>query len=133
MADAILCINMIHISPWAATEGLRAGAERVLGPGGVLYLSGPYRRADVPTASSNEAFDADLRQRNAEWGLRAMEDFVALAGRHGLSLDRVVETSAINLSAVSRKVTAAAIPQDTTIRSPGTPVNRRSNGGKRRY
>src|SRR3546814_5180154 len=48
-ADAILCINMIHISPWAATEGLMAGAERVLGPGGVLYLYGPYRRADVPT------------------------------------------------------------------------------------
>src|SRR5579864_4496044 len=67
-ADAIVCINMIHISPWAATEGLLAGAERVLPAGAVLYLYGPYREGGVHTAPSNAAFDADLRARNALWG-----------------------------------------------------------------
>lgn len=109
-ADTILCINMIHISPWAATQGLMAGAERVLGPGGVLYLYGPYRRADMPTAPSNEAFDADLRRRNSEWGLRDLEDVVALADRHGFSLDRVVEMPVNNLSVVFRKDQAQAKP-----------------------
>lgn len=102
-ADAIICINMIHISPWAATEGLMAGAERLLPSGGVLYLYGPYRRADVITAPSNEAFDADLKRRNAAWGLRDLESTEDLAGAHGLTLDRIVEMPANNLSVVFRK------------------------------
>jgi SAM-dependent methyltransferase len=102
-ADAILCINMVHISPWAATEGLMAGAARLLAPGAPLYLYGPYRRAEIPTAPSNEAFDADLRTRNPDWGLRALEDVTALAALHGLLLERVIEMPANNLSVIFRR------------------------------
>lgn len=102
-ADAILCINMVHISPWAATEGLMRGAGRLLEEGGLLYLYGPYRRAGVETAPSNEAFDASLKARNPEWGLRQLEDVAAEAKRNGLALDTVVPMPANNLSAVFRK------------------------------
>lgn len=102
-ADAILCINMVHISPWSATEGLFAGAARLLPPGATLYLYGPYRRMDAPTAPSNEAFDADLRARNPAWGLRSVEDMIALAQRHGLDLAGLTEMPANNLSLVFRK------------------------------
>jgi SAM-dependent methyltransferase len=103
-ADAILCINMIHISPWEATVGLIEGAARTLPAGGVLYLYGPYRRAGHPTAPSNEDFDSDLKSRNPAWGLRALEDVAALAARHGFAAPTVVEMPANNLSAVFRKV-----------------------------
>ena len=102
-ADAIICINMIHISPWAATEGLMAGAGRLLPEGGVLYLYGPYRRTGHPTAPSNEAFDADLKSRNPLWGLRNLDDVVALAAQHGLELVQVREMPANNLSVVFRQ------------------------------
>jgi SAM-dependent methyltransferase len=102
-ADAILCINMVHISPWAATEGLFAGAARLLPPAAPLYLYGPYRRAGVPTAPSNEAFDASLKERNPEWGLRWLEDVVALATRTGFIFDRLVEMPANNVSLVFRR------------------------------
>ena len=105
-ADAILCINMVHISPWAATAGLLRGAGRLLDKDAPLYLYGPYRRAGVETAPSNEAFDESLRARNAEWGLRDLEDVEALAETHGLRLDRVVEMPANNISAVFRKAEA---------------------------
>lgn len=101
--DAILCINMVHISPWAAAEGLIAGAARLLGKGAPLYLYGPYRRADAPTAESNEAFDLSLKRRNPEWGLRLVEDVIALAARHGLGYERLVEMPANNLSLIFRK------------------------------
>jgi hypothetical protein len=102
-ADAILCINMIHISPWAATEGLFAGAARLLIPDAPLYLYGPYRRADVPTAPSNEAFNLSLKARNPAWGLRRLEDVIALAGRSGFRFDRLVEMPANNVSVVFRR------------------------------
>lgn len=102
-ADAILCINMVHISPWAATQGLLAGAERLLGRGAPLYLYGAYRREGVATAESNEAFDRSLKARNPEWGLRRLEDVVAEAAQHGLALERVVEMPANNLSVVFRR------------------------------
>jgi SAM-dependent methyltransferase len=102
-ADAILCINMVHISPWAATQGLLAGAGRLLGPGAPLYLYGAYRREGVATAESNEAFDRSLKARNPEWGLRRLEDVVAEAAQHGLALERVVEMPANNLSVVFRR------------------------------
>lgn len=102
-ADAILCINMVHISPWAATDGLIAGAARLLAPGAPLYLYGPYRRAGVPTAASNEAFDADLKARDPAWGLRALEDVAGLAAGRGLALERAVEMPANNLSLVFRR------------------------------
>ena len=101
-ADAILCVNMVHISPWAATEGLMRGAGRLLAPGAPLVLYGPYRRAGVPTAPSNEAFDASLKARNPDWGLRELEAVDAEAARHGLRLERVVEMPANNLTLVFR-------------------------------
>lgn len=105
--DAILCINMIHISPWAATAGLMRGAGRLLAAGAPLYLYGPYRRVGVETAPSNEAFDESLRARDPEWGLRSLEEVEAEAGKHGLQLDRIAEMPANNLSVVFRKCAAA--------------------------
>ncbi|WP_340314267.1 DUF938 domain-containing protein [Rhizorhabdus argentea] len=102
-ADAMLCINMIHISPWEATVGLMAGAARLLAPGAPLYLYGPYRRAGMPTAPSNEAFDASLKARDPRWGLRDLETVVALASGQGLVLDSVVDMPANNLSVVLRR------------------------------
>ncbi len=101
-ADAILCVNMVHISPWAATEGLMRGAGRLLAPGAPLVLYGPYRRAGVPTAPSNEAFDRSLRARNPEWGLRKLESVEAEAAKNLLRLDRIVEMPANNLTLVFR-------------------------------
>jgi SAM-dependent methyltransferase len=102
-ADAILCINMVHISPWSATRGLFANAARLLRPGAPLYFYGPYRRADVVTAPSNEAFDASLKVRNPEWGLRQLDD-VIMAGRgYGFRFEQLVEMPANNLSLVFRR------------------------------
>src|SRR5205814_3318630 len=97
-AHAIVCCNMIHIAPWAATVQLLSGAARVLVPNGVLFLYGPYRRFGRHTAASHEAFDADLRQRNPEWGLRDMEEVIELAGRNRFSLREVVPMPANNFS-----------------------------------
>jgi SAM-dependent methyltransferase len=102
-ADVVVAINMIHIAPWAATEGLMAGAGRVLPQGGVLYLYGPYVEADIATAPSNLAFDASLRSRNPAWGLRNLDEVAALAGRHGLALEARIAMPANNLSLVFRK------------------------------
>jgi hypothetical protein len=103
-ADAILCINMIHISPWRATEGLLAGAARLLAPGAPLTLYGPYRRDGVPTAPSNEAFDASLRARDPAWGLRQLEDVAVLAEAAGFGPPAVFEMPANNLSVVFRRL-----------------------------
>lgn len=102
-ADAMLCINMIHISPWAATEGLFAGAARLLPAGAPLYIYGPFVQAGVPTAPSNLAFDESLKSRDPAWGLRAVEDVSALAAQHGFALDRIVPMPANNLSLVYRR------------------------------
>jgi hypothetical protein len=102
-AEAIVCINMVHISPWEATLGLMRGAGRVLDPGAPLYLYGPYRQQGVPTAPSNEAFDESLKARNPEWGLRNLEDLVAEAGANALALEHVVQMPANNLSLVFRR------------------------------
>src|SRR5579864_6738154 len=82
--DAVVCINMIHISPWAATEGLMAGAGKVLTPGGRLFLYGPLLEADVATVPSNLAFDESLKARDPAWGLRDLAEVAALAQAHGL-------------------------------------------------
>lgn len=102
-ADAILCINMVHISPWDATLGLLRGAGRALPTGGLLYLYGPYIRDDVETAPSNLAFDASLKARDPRWGVRRLEDVVAAAERQGLRFDRLVEMAANNLSVIFRR------------------------------
>ncbi len=102
-ADAVLCINMIHIAPWAATLGLFRGAAALLPAGAPLYLYGPYRRHGVITTPSNEAFDQSLRQQNASWGLRSLEAVADVAGAAGFSAPAVVEMPANNLSVVFRR------------------------------
>jgi SAM-dependent methyltransferase len=97
-ADAVLCINMIHISPWSATEALLRGAARILPPGGVLFLYGPYKRNGRHTAPSNEAFDQDLRRRNPEWGVRDLATVEKAASAYGFRLSHTVEMPANNLS-----------------------------------
>jgi hypothetical protein len=101
-ADAVLCANMVHISPWQSTVGLMRGAGRLLDAEAPLLLYGPYRRAGVPTAASNEAFDESLKARNPEWGLRDLERVEAEAMENGLRLERVVEMPANNLTLVFR-------------------------------
>jgi len=102
-ADALLCINMVHICPWAATLGLLDGAARLLPEGGVLYLYGPYLRAEVETAPGNLAFDRSLRTRNPDWGLRDVADVTAAAQARGLAFKRLVEMPANNLSLIFRR------------------------------
>jgi len=88
-ADAVLNFNMAHISPWAASCGLIAGAGRVLAPGGKLILYGPWLKNDIETVPSNLAFDTDLKRRDPEWGLRRVEDFeVAASGDFDLTETR---------------------------------------------
>jgi hypothetical protein len=102
-AAAIVCINMVHISPISAAEGLVAGAAEILPPAAPLILYGPYLEAGVPTAPSNLAFDASLKVRNAEWGLRSVEWLDQLAATHGFSRTRRVAMPANNLTLVYRK------------------------------
>jgi SAM-dependent methyltransferase len=99
-ADAVICCNMIHIAPWAACEGLVAGAARVLAAGGVLYLYGPYKIGGAHTAPSNQEFDDNLRGRNPAWGIRDLDDVAALAGRHDFKLIETVTMPANNLSVI---------------------------------
>lgn len=102
-ADVVVCINMIHISPWTSTIGLVRGAARVLPPGGVLFLYGPYRRDGRHTAPSNEAFDADLRRRNSAWGVRDLEAVAALADAAGFAAPLVTPMPANNFSILFRR------------------------------
>ncbi|HWA22266.1 MAG TPA: DUF938 domain-containing protein [Caulobacterales bacterium] len=101
--DAIVAINMIHIAPWDATQALMAGAARVLAPGGLLFLYGPYKRDGAHTAPSNEVFDASLRSRNPLWGVRDLADVEQEAKINGLTLRIVVEMPANNLSVIFAK------------------------------
>jgi SAM-dependent methyltransferase len=102
-ADAIVCINMIHISPWASAQALIGGAGRLLGSGGVLFLYGPYRRGGAHTAPSNAAFDEQLRHRDPAWGVRDLEDVAALADAAGFDHEETVAMPANNFSVVFRK------------------------------
>lgn len=104
-ADAIACINMVHIAPWDAALGLFAGASRTLAPGGMLYLYGPYR-FDGTTAASNEAFDRSLRERDSRWGVRDVRDLGEAAARERLVLLSVVAMPANNHSLIFRAAEA---------------------------
>jgi SAM-dependent methyltransferase len=101
--EAVVCINMIHISPWVATEGLMEGAARVLTLNGLLYVYGPFREGGRHTAPSNAAFDASLKARDPAWGVRDLEEVRELAERQGLVLAERVEMPANNLSLLFRR------------------------------
>lgn len=102
-ADVVVNINMIHIAPWAATEGLITGASRILPAGGILFLYGPYIEPDVETAPSNLDFDRLLKHRNPAWGVRRLDEVTALAGRHGLDLAERIAMPANNLALFFKK------------------------------
>ncbi len=101
-ADAVLSINMVHISPWSSALGLLAGASRLLAGGGSLILYGPWLKADVETAPSNVDFDANLKRRDPEWGLRSVEEFEAAAVDRGLFLVEARAMPANNLMLLLR-------------------------------
>ena len=101
---AITSANVIHISPWATTLGLVAGASRILPPGGILHFYGPFKRGGVHTTDSNAAFDASLRARDPAWGVRDLDDIEKLARVAGLVLDRVIDMPSNNFSAVFKRV-----------------------------
>ena len=101
--DYIFCANMIHIAPREAMLGLVAGAGRILRSGGRLVTYGPYKIGGAHTAPSNEAFDESLRGRDPRWGVRDLEDLLALAGEAGLALEETVQMPANNLSVVLRR------------------------------
>jgi len=101
-ADAVVAVNMVHISPWNATLGLLAGAGRILPLGAPLVLYGPYVKAGVPLAPSNAAFNRSLRERDPAWGLRSVEEVAAAADV--FSLDEVVSMPANNLTLLFRRL-----------------------------
>lgn len=98
--DAVLCINMIHIAPWKAAEGLIQGAANLLPPRGMLYLYGPFRRNGRHTATSNEQFDQALRQQDPAWGVRDVEDVEAIAAASGFTPPLIEDMPANNLSVI---------------------------------
>lgn len=104
-ADALLSINMVHISPWETALGLLDGSARLLSPGSPLILYGPWLTDAVPTAPSNLAFDADLRRRDPSWGLRLVEEFESEAGRRGLELVATRAMPANNRMLLLRRIT----------------------------
>jgi len=101
--DAVVCNNMIHIAPWAVSEGLMAGASRILPAGGALYLYGPYRINGRHTAPSNQDFDTWLQAQNPAWGIRDLAEVTDLAARHGFALAETVPMPANNLSVIFRR------------------------------
>jgi hypothetical protein len=102
--EGIICINMVHISPWDATVGLIRGAAAILPRGSPLYLHGPYKRGGIATAPSNQAFDRNLRDRNPTWGLRDLKAVAAIAQSVGFSVPAVTKMPANNLSVVFRRM-----------------------------
>ena len=99
-ADAIVCINMAHISTWAATVGLVRNAAHILPQSAPLFIYGPFRQHDVPLAEGNATFDAALRQQNVEWGLRYVEDITKEARDVCLTLDQIIPMPSNNLSLI---------------------------------
>ena len=93
---AIICINVLHISPWSVSENLLSGAARLLRPQGRLFVYGPFMRDGIHTAPSNASFDASLRARDPDWGVRDIAELSALAVRHGLSAIKVTSMPANN-------------------------------------
>jgi len=102
-ADAVLCVNMIHIAPWEACVGLVAGAARLLLPGNPLVLYGPFRRGGRHTSPSNEAFDASLRAEDPAWGVRDVDEVDVVAAAAGLQQSELIDMPSNNLCVVLRR------------------------------
>jgi len=102
--SAVVNINMIHIAPWECCAALFRGAARILDVGGVVLLYGPFKRKNVRTAPSNEAFDQQLKAQDPQWGIRTLEAVVAIATQAGLECSDVISMPANNLSVVFRRV-----------------------------
>jgi len=102
-ADAVLCVNMIHIAPWEACVGLVAGAARLLLPGHPLVLYGPFRRGGRHTSPSNEAFDASLRAEDPAWGVRDVDEVDVVAAAAGLHQSELIDMPSNNLCVVLRR------------------------------
>jgi len=102
-ADAVVCINMIHVAPWSATLALLEGAKALLPTQHVLFLYGPYRRFGQHTSKSNEQFDSDLRAQDPQWGLRDLEAVSEVAASSGFVLAEVVEMPANNFSVIFKR------------------------------
>jgi SAM-dependent methyltransferase len=103
-ADAVLCINMIHIAPWEATAALMRGAARVLPRDGILFLYGPFKQGGQHTAPSNAEFDASLRAQDAQWGVRDLEAVAEIASAAGFAAPVVEAMPANNLSVIFRRL-----------------------------
>ena len=102
-ADAVIAANLLHISPAAVLPALMAGAGGLLGSGCVLHIYGPFLRDGQFTSESNAAFDASLRRRDPDWGLRDLDDVVRAAQASGFSLEQIREMPANNFSLTFRK------------------------------
>ncbi|WP_424360709.1 DUF938 domain-containing protein [Methylocystis parvus] len=122
-ADAVICINMVHISPWRATEGLFYNASAILPAGAPLYLYGPYKRGGFHTAPSNAEFDAGLRAQDSSWGVRDFEAVADLAHRAGFEGPEIVEMPANNLSLTFRRGRDA---RSTKLSTPADELERRA-------
>ncbi|HTT46827.1 MAG TPA: DUF938 domain-containing protein [Pseudolabrys sp.] len=94
---AMLCINVLHISPWTVAQNLVAGAGRYLRDGGRLFVYGPFKRDGAHTAPSNAAFDQSLRAENPAWGVRDVAELNALAHEAGLAAAEIAPMPANNL------------------------------------
>ena len=101
-ADAIVCINLLHVAPWPVALALFAGAARVLSPGALLYLYGPFRFSGAFTSPSNADFDRSVRIRDPRWGVRDVDDLTAAARSHGMTLRATIAMPANNHSLVYR-------------------------------
>jgi SAM-dependent methyltransferase len=102
-ADAIVCINMIHISPWEVTKSLMAGAGRTLRTGGILYLYGPYKVKGEHTSLSNQAFHESLKSRDTQWGIRDLADVISEAKTQGLMHTQSIQMPANNQSIIFKQ------------------------------
>ena len=102
-ADAIVCINMIHISPWKVRKSLMAGAGRTLRTGGILYLYGPYKVKGEHTSLSNQAFHESLKSQNTQWGIRDLDDVVSEAKTQGLMHTQSIQMPTNNQSIIFKQ------------------------------
>jgi hypothetical protein len=101
--DGLVAVNLLHVAPWAATEGLMAGAARLLAPDGFLFVYGPFMRDGQHNSEGNRQFDRALRAQDPALGLRDVNNVAACADRYGFALEAVIEMPANNRSLVFRR------------------------------